>query len=623
MSVKTNRWLGIGALFVMIAAAMTGAVIWQYRSITGAISHQATEDPRIEKELAFFQQLADAKALVDEGQFAEALRQSEVVKTKTTLESYRWSAELVAAHARRGLGQFEEADRIYQRILNGPEDHFRTGSARIGISELYMAQGKIDEAIRELEDIIETYEAKGAADVCGLALLSLAGVYHEQDQLVPMRAALARIVEDFPGSENSDAGRADRYLDRVSKKLESQQITLIEDVLRQGAHHIEAIPAGKTTTLKRDEKPYVIDEMLSVTEGSILEIEPGAVIRFGVRGGIVVHGRLVASGSSDAPIRLESVASGDGAAWWRGLQFDHAVTTEPSILEHVDIVAAESGVDVTRGAVRLANCKLTQPVKYGLRAARDGQIVANATQITGGAFEGVRCEEGGTLTLDGGRVADQAMTGIRIVLSKDVTISRVVIENNRAYGIFFSDASGGRVDACKINGNHRVGLVSHGGSHPTVANCEIRGNRAEGVACVSRGQAVINRSRIMNNVGGVYFVKGSDATLSLSEVRDNERYGIRCELANPLITQCVVSDNQVTGILNMNGQPKLDHNNLDGNQGPALRNQSSNVIDAGHNWWGSADPVEIAKTIEDGHDDGKLGKVTFDPPLTEAPVQGA
>jgi hypothetical protein len=73
----------------------------------------------------------------------------------------------------------------------------------------------------------------------------------------------------------------------------------------------------------------------------------------------------------------------------------------------------------------------------------------------------------------------------------------------------------------------------------------------------------------------------------------------------------------------MNGQPKLDHNNLDGNQGPALRNQSSNVIDAGHNWWGSADPVEIAKTIEDGHDDGKLGKVTFDPPLTEAPVQGA
>ena len=109
---------------------------------------------------------------------------------------------------------------------------------------------------------------------------------------------------------------------------------------------------------------------------------------------------------------------------------------------------------------------------------------------------------------------------------------------------------------------------------------------------------------------------GSDAHIRHNDIIDND-IGISTigRQTLPRIENNNIAKNE-TGILCENVQSTIRHNNLNANVF-ALRLNVKFDLTVANNWWGSADPIEIADAIIDGADPGliakQIGTVIYEP----------
>jgi hypothetical protein len=171
----------------------------------------------------------------------------------------------------------------------------------------------------------------------------------------------------------------------------------------------------------------------------------------------------------------------------------------------------------------------------------------------------------------------------------------------------------------------------HGGSSPLISNNVLEGGDESGHGINARGQPVTIYNNTISNCGtGII---GSQVTVERNIIKNNH-VGVDTFFSNPLISGNVIQNNEkgisgggiirnnsiannVIAIENSVASPEIKYNNIVGSSDKSVYMIKNWGIDATYNWWGTTDVNAIEQSIHDVEDDFAVGKVTFEPFLTE------
>jgi len=120
--------------------------------------------------------------------------------------------------------------------------------------------------------------------------------------------------------------------------------------------------------------------------------------------------------------------------------------------------------------------------------------------------------------------------------------------------------------------------------------------------------------------GNMVGIEGYTASLHNCEITDNDIGVVPLEpYGGPELFQCDIQRNRIGILVSSDGMHSLNGSTLCGNTESDIRLTGPNDIDATNNWWCTTDPEEISSRIYDVYDDNALGRIVFEPFLTEEP----
>ncbi|MBA3066725.1 hypothetical protein FP828_09585 [bacterium] len=240
--------------------------------------------------------------------------------------------------------------------------------------------------------------------------------------------------------------------------------------------------------------PYIVNGNITLNSGVKLDIEPGAVIKFGAGMQLNINGKLTAVGTEEEKIIFTSWkddsaggdSNGDGSASvpaagdWDKIYF-YGGGAAGSVLENCEVRYGgsdtswgEVAIDRVGGeGVRIENCEITDSKNYGIRE------YASVVEILGNRIE-------------------RAVHGIAAEYGSG-EIKGNEIRNNAVWGIIAT------ITGVKIRGNTIIeniagGIISQGSSGE-VKNNDIK-NNGVGIYC-SNTTSEINFNNIAENTEGV------------------------------------------------------------------------------------------------------------------------
>jgi len=156
-------------------------------------------------------------------------------------------------------------------------------------------------------------------------------------------------------------------------------------------------------------------------------------------------------------------------------------------------------------------------------------------------------------------------------------VRHVLVEDCRLgqsdQGIFCISSSSIRIHYCTMEGNTDDGILASSNSSLTIESC-IFSNNYRGL-CIARSSVEAKNCTFFNNDYAVWCQEALDATLNNCTITANE-YGVWC-----------------TGTLP--STVNLTHCNIYGNRKHGVFNNSSSIVMAMFNWWGSPDGPEYTE----------------------------
>ncbi|GEM_PF-2176132 len=151
------------------------------------------------------------------------------------------------------------------------------------------------------------------------------------------------------------------------------------------------------------------------------------------------------------------------------------------------------------------------------------------------------------------------------------------------------------------------------GGRSRLTDCTFTGNEKG----LCRSEAYVADSIISGNMVGI---EGYTASLHNCEITDNDIGVVPLEpYGGPELFQCDIQRNRIGILVSSDGMHSLNGSTLCGNTESDIRLTGPNDIDATNNWWCTTDPEEISSRIYDVYDDNALGRIVFEPFLTEEP----
>jgi parallel beta-helix repeat protein len=274
---------------------------------------------------------------------------------------------------------------------------------------------------------------------------------------------------------------------------------------------------------------YYIPSYVIVSSGSTLTVPAGRVVK--LTGYIYVNGgTLTAPGTEESPIHFTSIH--DDSVGGDSNGNDNGTTPAPG--NWVSIVMTSGG------SATLSHCTIRYAGAY-----MDGSAVWSG-------MGGIYMDGSGSLSVANCTVTDTSTKGLWIAgAAGTVSVSNSTIRNNAVNGILIQDSTA----AMTFSGNN------------------IQNNTGSGIAA-SNSSPVINGNLISANSSHGISLSGSPTT---PQIINNRIYG------NPTGILCDASANPVIGASAEHG------NEIYGNSSYGVRNTTSSImVDATHNWWGSA-----------------------------------
>ena len=145
---------------------------------------------------------------------------------------------------------------------------------------------------------------------------------------------------------------------------------------------------------------------------------------------------------------------------------------------------------------------------------------------------------------------------------------------------FFQNNANSEMDYC---------IVEYGGTNGGNINLH-------GWAGLKLSHSILRKSS--NN--GVYQYSSGTLTITDSEIRDNDKYGLYLSSATSNISNSVIKENYEGGIYS-SSSPTINHNYIYNNANYGINNVSVSIINAKNNWWG-----DVTGPLDD-NDDRKTG----------------
>ena len=315
----------------------------------------------------------------------------------------------------------------------------------------------------------------------------------------------------------------------------------------------------------------LITGVLTLAPQATLTIEPGTVVRFGVRGAadaaevmLMIQGRIVAMGTERNPIlftsRFAQPISGD----WQGLVL--LGSEKRNVLENCRIEGAETGLDASFSTIELTS---TSFANCGIGAHLQDALVS----VNRGGADG--CETGMTLVDSEADLRDPVFSG---------NDTGIVAERSSLYlerGLFTGNKSAAlrtRESRLKISGGRFVGngagltVVSSQGS---LSGCMIAENRDCGIFLADSRMRIYGNSIVKNGTDGIRIQNGGGAAWG---------------------------------------------NTLTGNGGCDISNAGSKDFRAMGNWWGGADATEVSRRVCALESDDRRGRILYLPVMATKPA---
>lgn len=317
----------------------------------------------------------------------------------------------------------------------------------------------------------------------------------------------------------------------------------------------------------------LIDGILTVAAGTTLEIRPGSRVRFtrfdsnGDGLGeheIFAQGTLRVVGTAAEPVLFTSAETEPRPGDWGALNM--MVSEAENLLEHTVVEYGYRGFHAHFSRARL----LSSLFRHNMRGAQfqESQVVIDDCRFLDN-LNGVQFRDS-QVVLSNSTIAG-SQWGLRCVYS-DLEMSACLIENNLVNGV-----------------NIRDGKVT------------LRGNR------------------IVGNRRGLYLQRSSGRVAG-NDFSANSEHGIFLEDSNAELVDNRLAGNGRAGMRWLNSSGRLSGNLMVENGLYALINDGASAVDARGNWWGTADPGQIAAAIRDGLDRPAVGLVDSRDALARPPL---
>lgn len=314
-----------------------------------------------------------------------------------------------------------------------------------------------------------------------------------------------------------------------------------------------------------------------------LTIEPGVTVRFTVGKTLTIHGKLVARGTPEAPIRFTADVGPPTPSYWFGIRFEAGSAdamfdaggtyVDGSILEHCvveylkdqgssvgGIAATSSGpylndVTVQHGVFANSVVGFTAPPALRMRgvriqscSGRNGLVVSQAPSLTideahvsGNTFSEFAVNvQGDVLALRNSTVANNTSAGLAVTVAQ-VTLSDVQVLENAVGGISIGQP-GGVVTASLVrltvegNGYYAIGGAVYYGASVTIEQSSISDNQGDGVALTVVGTFTITNSAIEGNSGSGISAPTSSLNVTDNTIADNVGSGIVANVGSAIVS---------------------------------------------------------------------------------------
>ncbi|MES2285884.1 MAG: right-handed parallel beta-helix repeat-containing protein [Bacteroidota bacterium] len=348
-----------------------------------------------------------------------------------------------------------------------------------------------------------------------------------------------------------------------------------------------SIPGGNVSGLwTLAGSPYNIQGSIQILDGTTLAIEPGVTVNFQVVGRLIVHGRLLASGTPTDSITFTAFNTTNG---WRGIRFDNtAITNDSSIIEYSKLLYSQaSGTSPydEGGAlyfnnfskIRIANCRIAYcSANYGggaIACIGSNLIICNNNinnNYCNYYYGGGIWIQSGSPIISGNIITKNYSNayGGGILTSGTPTINNNIISYNS------SSADGG--------GIHSSGssvIINNTITYNNGSGCCYSGSGGGGIRLSGNG-AIVSNNIISNNTnsaygGGGIYVTASFSTISNNIISNNtcNQYGgggIWLEggnntLNNNIITNNMAGSNGGGGIYCRSGSQTITNNTITNN----------------------------------------------------------
>lgn len=168
----------------------------------------------------FEKQLVRAKAYYESGDTAGAISILEEIYSRVPDSSSGREAVYLLGKCYVNLNELEKAEHYWNKLFGLDKEKYGD-ECLFNLAGIAKGKGKLDEAVRNYEQLINEYPGSNLVDD---AILGLAVIYKEKGDLVESQKRLINIVETFP--ESNLIGTVEKELGRVNiDLLFSPQVT--------------------------------------------------------------------------------------------------------------------------------------------------------------------------------------------------------------------------------------------------------------------------------------------------------------------------------------------------------------------------------------------------------------